>query len=571
MNFDYFVERADILTEMARPTSIFGNFPQVKDAYVALYAQIKNSGDVNPSQTSQIRNRLYNFTEVFLNQQDESVMDYYKSIATNSNTRFANWAKIMDTLLNEGKIDPNQLITFWNSIFEGETGEASTEDGNESTNEDSQMLDYISSDDTNEVERLNSNLRIGVNRRMKELTSSGTYPMSYLQYTKLTSYLEPRLRQALNESRKLKKSQNPESQVESSETNLQNPYEDVQGWIQDAAETLREGILSYKELYDSGEIEMDEIVDESGRPDKLAQILVMWKRENFEKSLSDIVTSFANLKNKPSPDKFMEKMVSLSDQMADAGNKSASALFMALGREFKELYETEAPEDYTETSEQPYIGFDIRVLKKIFQGDGGELFKAWYEFRKALQDFNMERLDFRRSNNLMDAKEKLRAHVAGENIPKYNDSGLMKAIIRQRNVIANMKDAGEDTTKEELRLQKMEASLGQEKSPEPKQQKNPYQKTIDDLQVKIQTAEEQLQHAEPEYAIQLKQSIARMNAALESAYQQASEWQPVQESVLSYMTEQANKDNKFSKQKGQFVDRGFKKVKNYNHWMIVNE
>jgi hypothetical protein len=568
MNFDYFVERADIFTEMARATSIFGNFPEVRDAYVSLYANIKNSGDVNPSQTSQIRNRLYNFTETFLNRQDESVMNYYKSIATNSNARFANWAKIMDTLLNEGKIDSKELISFWNSIFEDKAEESTTEDGSDL---DSKMLDYISSDDSDEVERLNSNLRIGVNRRMKELTSSGTYPMSYLQYTKLTSYLEPRLRKALYESRKLKKTNNPESQTEASKSDLENPYGDVQGWIEDAAETLKEGILSYKELYDSGEIEMDEIVDNSGRPDKLAQILVMWKRENFEKSLNDIVTSFASLQNKPSPEKFMEKMVSLSDKMADSGNKSASALFMALGREFKELYETEAPEDYTETDEQPYAGFDLRVLRKIFQGDGGELFKAWYEFRKALQEFNLERLDFRKSNNLMDAKEKLRAFASGENISKSPDSGLTKAIIRQKAVIANMQDAGQDTTKEELRLQKMEASLGKEQSPEPKQQKNPYQKTIDDLQIKIQNAEEQLKYAEPEYATQLKQSIARMNAALESAYQQASDWQPVQESVLSYMTEQVNRDNKFSKQKGQFVDRGFKKVKNYNHWMIVNE
>jgi hypothetical protein len=566
MIFDYFVERADILTEMARPTSIFGNFPQVREAYVSLYAQIKNSGDVNPSQTSQIRNRLYNFTETFLNQQDESVMNYYKSIATNSNTRFANWAKIMDTLLNEGKIDPNHLITFWNSIFDENS---SDEVGEEAKNEDSQMLDYISSDDSEEVDRLNSNLRIGVNRRMKELTAAETYPMSYLQYTKLTSYLEPRLRQALKESRQLKKSKNPESQ-EMGESDLQNPYEDVQGWIQDAAETLKEGILSYKELYDSGEIEMDEIVDESGRPDKLAQILVMWKRENFEKSLNDIVTSFANLKNKPSPDKFMEKMVSLSDQMADAGNKSASALFMALGKEFKELYETEAPDDYTETAEQPYIGFDLRVLKKIFQGDAGELFKAWYGFRKALEEFNMERLDFRRSNNLMDAREKLRSHISGEKMTGSNQSGLTKAIVRQRSIIANMEDAGEDTTKEKLRLQKMEGSLGKS-SPEPKQQKNPYQKMIDDLQVKIQTAEEQLQYAEPEYSTQLKQSIDRMNAALETAYQKASEWQPVQESVLSYMEEQVNKDNKFKKSPNQFKGRGFKKFANYGQWLMFND
>lgn len=575
MNFDYFVERGTILNEMARPVAIFGNFPQVKDSYVRLYNNIKNSGDVNPSQTSQIRNRLYNYTERFLNQLPEEVMDYYKSIATNSNTRFANWAKIMDDLLNKGQIDPSQLITFWDSIFdsgEGESSEGQTQETSEDSDEDSQMLSYITSDDTDEVDRLASNLRIGVNRRMKELTGDKTYPMSYLQYTKLYSYLEPRLRQALNGSRQLRKSKNPEASSEPSEGDLQNPYEDVQGWIEDAAETLKEGILSYKELYDSGEIELDEIVDESGRVDKLAQILVLWKRENFEKSLNDIVTSFANLKNKPSPDKFMEKMTNLSDQMADAGNKSASALFMALGREFKELYETEAPEEYSETDEQPYIGFDTRILKKVFGlGEGLELFKAWYEFRKSLQDFNMERLDFRRSNDFLDAKERLRAHIAGETMNKSNESGLTKAIVRQRAVIANMQDAGEDTTKEELRLKKMEDNLGKNTSVEPKQQKNPWQKRIDDTQIKIAHAQEALQSADPAYAKQLTQSIGRLNAELEMYYQKASEWKPVQESVSFYMVEQVQRDNKFGKSPTQFKDRGFKKFQNYNQWLVFND
>lgn len=39
--------------------------------------------------------------------------------------------------------------------------------------------------------------------------------------------------------------------------------------------------------------------------------------------------------------------------------------------------------------------------------------------------------------------------------------------------------------------------------------------------------------------------------------------------VMSYMTEQIKKDN-LNKPSGKFVDRGFKKVKNYNQWMIIN-
>lgn len=40
-------------------------------------------------------------------------------------------------------------------------------------------------------------------------------------------------------------------------------------------------------------------------------------------------------------------------------------------------------------------------------------------------------------------------------------------------------------------------------------------------------------------------------------------------SVMSYMTEQVNKDG-FSDNRGKFVDRGFKKPKNYAHWLWLN-
>jgi hypothetical protein len=577
MNFDYFVERESLITEMARPVNIFGKFPEVKAAYINLYNQIKNSGDVNPSQTSQIRNRLYNITEIFLNQLEDDVMDYYKSVATNSNTRFANWASIMDTLLNQGKIDPNQLISYWSSVFSNESPENDSDDAeNDDVNKDSEVLNYISKDDSDEVERLFTGVRLGANRRMKELTGGSTYPMSYLQYTKLFSYLLPRLKTASAESRRLKIQKDSGSSQEPSEQDLSNPYADVQGWIETAAETLKEGILAYKDLLESGEIDIDEVVDESGRPDRLAQTLAMWKRENFEKTLSDIVTSFGGLKTSPSPEQFMNKMVSLSDQMADSGNKSASALFMALGKEFRELYESEAPENYEETDDQPYIGFDTRALKKVFGlGEGLELFKAWYGFRKSLQDYNMEKLDFRKSNAYMDKKEQWNALASGTTYkPESNEQKLQQiAILKKQREIEDKQERGEDTTEDEKNLAKMEARYGTLGNREPVEvrQKNPWQKKIDDVQIKIQHAEESLQFADPAYAKELKNSIARMNAELEAYYAKASEWQPIQESVLSYMEEQVQKDNKFGNPVGNYVSKGYKRFKNYNHWLVVNE
>lgn len=43
-----------------------------------------------------------------------------------------------------------------------------------------------------------------------------------------------------------------------------------------------------------------------------------------------------------------------------------------------------------------------------------------------------------------------------------------------------------------------------------------------------------------------------------------------EESVMGYMTEQAHKDS-FSGERGVYVERGFKKPVNYNHWLAINE
>lgn len=44
------------------------------------------------------------------------------------------------------------------------------------------------------------------------------------------------------------------------------------------------------------------------------------------------------------------------------------------------------------------------------------------------------------------------------------------------------------------------------------------------------------------------------------------------ESVMTYMEEQIQRDSKFTHStNGKFVDRGFKKFKNYNHWLTENE
>jgi len=46
---------------------------------------------------------------------------------------------------------------------------------------------------------------------------------------------------------------------------------------------------------------------------------------------------------------------------------------------------------------------------------------------------------------------------------------------------------------------------------------------------------------------------------------------PVKESVESYMEEQVQKDSKFGPPNLKLLDKGYKRFKNYNHWMSVNE
>jgi len=60
----------------------------------------------------------------------------------------------------------------------------------------------------------------------------------------------------------------------------------------------------------------------------------------------------------------------------------------------------------------------------------------------------------------------------------------------------------------------------------------------------------------------IKKKIARLQAQLEQGEED-------EETVMGYMTEQISKDSHFNP-RGEFVERGFKRPVNYNHWMHIN-
>jgi hypothetical protein len=212
------------------------------------------------------------------------------------------------------------------------------------------------------------------------------------------------------------------------------------------------------------------------------------------------------------------------------------------------------------------------------------LFDAWYNARNIRADYNLEQLDMRKDKNFEDAMTNLKALASGQVVAKNTTGQNYQAIaiIKKEKEIEAKQNVGADTTKDEQELEKMKARLstmGNVKSVDV----NDFSEKENTIKAKLKAINRQLQFLQDDLEKASdpdQQSLIqnRMDALeveqdrlLGDQMEMREKSSPVQESVLSYMEEQTQRDSKFGKQRGQFVDRGFKKFKNYNHWFNANE
>ena len=334
---------------------------------------------------------------------------------------------------------------------------------------------------------------------------------------------------------------------------------------------FREKLRSSGDLYDKEETSMWASRDPSN---KLKQTM---------KNISDNVF-----------DAYIGNLMSTIDQKIDSGTGQSMTGFLKLVDSIKkqpaspkpviELFDmivqkiqSNSVEDIyqTQEDENQFDGYDEDVINKVLETpDQKYMFAEWLRAHKK----EREALDAELTRKYEDKISNLASQLKGEEIRTSSGSESTQQFLinAKEKEISDKEAQGVDTTKDKIELSKMQKRLqyiiDAGNSKEPKAQKNPWGRKISDLEQKIDYAQEELQtEQDPTRIRELRQSIGRMSAELEMSYKKSSEWRPVQESVASYMEEQVQKDIKFGGQKGQFVDRGFKKIANYGQWMMLND
>lgn len=501
INFDYFVERGVLLTEMARPVSLTGINnppPELLNAYQKLRTYIKSHYGINNSSSIDLFafRCIYYIIEKYLSRDEQSVwesMPKQSSPVKNLTLQYLN--KVMVT-------KPESV----SEVIEGITNPEKIEELR------IRMMQTVKHQNRSE----------GKDKQFSELTGMGRD-----EFRQLTFQLEPFIKK-MNSLMRAKRTSitrvgDRSKFLQKTETENVNPNiqtaTDISTILSEMS-AFREKLRSSGDLDSKEETSMWASKDPSNQlklimkaiPDKIFEAyignLMITMEEKIEGGTGQSITGFLKLvdaiKKQPNSPKAINQLFNLIVQRIQSNS-------------VEDIYQSQ--EDTNQ-----FEGYDSDVINKVLETpEQKSMFSEWLRARKA----EREALD-------------------AELNRRYED--------KISNLVSQLKG---DTP-------------GVDTNTKPKSQKNPWKKKIDDTQIKIQDAEERLQNADPAYANELKKSIARMNAELDMYYQQASDWQPVQESVFSYMEEQTYRDSK-TNTKGKFVDKGYRKFDNYGKWIMFND
>lgn len=551
VNFDYFVERADILSEMAggRPSTLPGianPTSELLTAYKGLRNFLKSEyGIANSSSIDVFAFRyIYYIIEDYLSDQEQE--------AWNDIPKQQSPVKILAT-------------KYLNKVLQTNP-EAIPEIINDLTDPDKIRQFKIYAQQTSK----NQSRTSGKSREFADTT--GLDRVSFMQ---MTAILEPLIKQmnTMMGSRKTslgrsgEKSKYAIKTTESVDPNIKTAT-DISTILSEIS-AFREKLRASGDLDDKEEVSMWASKDPSS---KLKQSM---------KGISDNIF-----------DAYIGNLMTTIDAKIEAGTGQTLTGFLKLVNSIKqqpsspkpiiELFdyivkkiESNSVEDIyqTQEDEKQFEGYDEDVINKVLQtSDQKEMFGEWLSAHKK----EREALDAELTRRYEDKISDLMMRLKGNDVKQSTaSSGNQQTIIFAKEKEIERKQAsGEDVSKDLIDLSKMKKRLEYIDTSDniPKSQKNPWNRKISDIDQKIQFAHEELQtENDPSRIRELKQIISRLSSQLEIFNQKASDWEPVQESVLSYMEEQSQRDNKFGSQRGQFVDRGYKKITNYGQWLMLND
>jgi hypothetical protein len=177
-------------------------------------------------------------------------------------------------------------------------------------------------------------------------------------------------------------------------------------------------------------------------------------------------------------------------------------------------------------------------------------------FKSSLEFYTDEFLDMLISKNIINDKEKAivnkwRDLIVNDTIDDQPlSSGLSKK--DELGMLKTLRDREYKQKGDEMKLKKVKKTASKELD---KEYEN---KSVDELNEMLNDL---LSTDDPDF--EKINALADLIAKMEKGTLKES-------SIMSYMTEQIEKD-RLTNKVGEYKDRGFKKPKNYHHWMMINE
>ncbi len=398
---------------------------------------------------------------------------------------------------------------------------SSYEDGVDETADDGtaddlkQLKDILAVDDTESIK--NSPMdpySRGLSLKRRQLCG-----MSSAQFNQLSQFLSPMVKKARDLTRKIRGGKY--TPTDEFEDNTDDIYASVAGWVQTAIDAILENLNAFQDDMSLAEDDPDykNFVNAMSLP-----------YNNVKKYMDDFMSLIKSGATPPLEDVY--KMIDAAIKgYSNGGYKKVANLFQWLKYELSSSIEAaDMADEMNDVPQGEYYGFEPRAIQEVFGNETSEyrsLFDNWYNCKREMVKYFTERKLDKQAKKLRD----LESSGEGQQKPQgVSQSPFDKEINRLKSVLAIKED-------------ELQTALSPEEEQSIRVELDRIQKTLLDLQ-------------------------AQSNQWYVDNYKGDEE----EEGGMSYMTEQVAKDSKFKKNPNQhMVDRGFRKFKNYNQWMIYND
>ena len=602
-NFEYFTERAEILNEMARPFVLFGAGTPANVKYKELMNQLAQEYPGKPPTSYRIildkyfldkfneKNQIYKFSkqklsdyiesnlkniasvmfddENALDLSDEDIQNFelnsdsslagdilyhfekkldkndYKAFNKNfstivkNNNKLKMSLKMIKSLIAE---DENEYVLSGNEIVRYESNGLSDAAATRSTIEkvsdeykqqfnDKDFIDSLVSEEA--ISYAETASERSIRSKGMEKARVETTGIQFKDFSQIENYLKPTLKQLnrdmhnrnISLGRGGKGGSKPETEtVDSQGSDVGLPFSTL--YIDNILDILSRLVVERRKLPTETS---NDIWSKRDQQSGASNIIIKPEYLNYEisipaqllksfssKEIEDVYTAFESIYDKFEKQQLEYTETDLSKLIEKIKDKNAK--LSNLLEFFKtSLSKLEQQKDEVE-QDQSFVGYDDDLIRKYFPDTESEEFKNFTNWYTAKTKYE-EKL----KNDLLD---------------------------RIFNYLASMKEKMPDVTNER------EVDVGSS-----------------DILKKLQTYENKIRSLEKAYKYrpteQLKTEIDNLKEIVDSIKSKYNAEQDEEEYIMSYMTEQVKKD-KLTNTNGDFVERGFKKPKNYWHWTQLN-